>query len=288
MNDDCPIVFTRIAIKPIADMKEENLKCYGKPFPPEKVEFKKDDDVSEGEYSIPYSAIKKGRGDWKDGLEYDIKLDFNTLDPKGEYKLDIEARSDFLTGQVTFEVLYESTNKNLEQLGYSERLHTEPRGQMVQRLKLHEKTKDLPDDLKEVTLRLKFPPNSLEAMKMIEDTNRLKEGEDLCHTFDLSIRAFRLDKSAPNPLGGDQRRLVRVRWEGTELSNEVFDSRQHVIAVLEFDGDMTKAWKMLKMGPVGTLAPEHTSAGGSSRIKPPVVSPQDKHIDDTDPSIITL
>jgi hypothetical protein len=98
MNDDCPLSFTRIAVKPIADMKDENLKCYGKAFPPEKVDFKKDDEVSEGEYSIPYSAIKKGKGDWKDGLDYDIHLDFSVIDPKAEYKLDIEARSDFLTG----------------------------------------------------------------------------------------------------------------------------------------------------------------------------------------------
>jgi hypothetical protein len=192
MNDECPLTFTRIAIKPISDMKEENLKCFGKQFPPQKVEFKTDDDVSEGEYSIPYSAIKKGEGDWRDGLDYDIEIDFNSMDQKGEYKLDIEARSDFLTGQLTFELLYHGPNKNLEQLGYSERLKTEPRGQMVQRLKFRDNLADA-GDIKTAILRLKFPPQSLEAMKMIEDTGRLKEGEDLCHTFDLSIRSFRLD-----------------------------------------------------------------------------------------------
>jgi hypothetical protein len=173
MNDECPLSFTRIAIKPIADMKEENLKCYGKSFPPAKVEFVHDDDISEGEYSIPYSSIKKGKGDWRDGLEYDIELDFSKIDPSAEYKLDIEARSDFLTGQLTFELLYHGPNKNLEQLGYSERLKTEPRGQMVQRLKFKENLKDA-DNIKTALLRLKFPPQALEAMKMIEDSGRLK------------------------------------------------------------------------------------------------------------------
>jgi hypothetical protein len=51
---------------------------------------------------------------------------------------------------------------------------------------------------------------------------------------------------------------------------------------------MHKAWKILKSSPIGSLAPMHTSAGGSSRIKPPVVMPQDKKIDDEDASIITL
>jgi hypothetical protein len=89
-------------------------------------------------------------------------------------------------------------------------------------------------------------------------------------------------------MGGDYRRLVRVRWEGTQLSDEIFDSRKHVIAYLEFDGDMKNAWKVLKNGPVGSLSPMHTSAGGSSRIKPPVVMPQDKALDDEDPSSIKL
>jgi hypothetical protein len=131
-------------------------------------------------------------------------------------------------------------------------------------------------------------------MKMIEDSGRLKDGEDLCHTFDLSIRAFRLDNRAPSPIGGaggkgeTMRRLVRVRWEGTRLSDEIYDSREHVIANLEFDGDMHTAWKVLKSSPVGSLAPKHTSAGGSSKIKPPVVMPQDKMIDDEDSSTVIL
>ena len=129
---------------------------------------------------------------------------------------------------------------------------------MVQRLKLHANASGV-EELKHATLRLKFPPQALEAMKMIEDSGRLKDGEDLCHTFDLSIRAFRLDNRPANPYmgGGDKgesmRRLVRVRWEGTQLSDEVYDSREHVIAELEFDGDMHKAWKMLKATPVGSL-----------------------------------
>lgn len=119
---------------------------------------------------------------------------------------------------MTFELLHQ-VDKTLEQLGYSERVHNEPRGQMVQRLKLNSNASEV-EELKHATLRLKFPPQSLEAMKMIEDSGRLKEGEDLCHTFDLSVRAFRTDNRPASPMmGGAQgdhmARLVRVRWEGT-------------------------------------------------------------------------
>ena len=132
---------------------------------------------------------------------------------------------------------------------------------MVQRLKLNSNASEVAEELKHATLRLKFPPQSLEAMKMIEDSGRLKEGEDLCHTFDLSIRAFRLDNRPASPMmgglqpGEHMRRLVRVRWEGTQLSDEIYDSREHIYASLEFDGEMHRAWKILKNSPVGSLAP---------------------------------
>jgi len=71
----------------------------------------------------------------------------------------------------------------------------------------------------------------------------IPKGEELCHTFILSVRAENRDGTNE---GGEEitgaARLMRVRWEGTEVSDKLFDSRDKIIAELEFDRSMKSAF----------------------------------------------
>lgn len=73
------------------------------------------------------------------------------------------------------------------------------------------------------------------------------EGTELCHTFELSIRAERRDgqNEAGQDMGGHSR-LMRVRWEGRQTSDNLFDPRGRLYATLEFDRSMKTAFQILK------------------------------------------
>lgn len=53
-------------------------------------------------------------------MEYDIVLEWPFADPNSTYYVDVESRSDFLTGQLQFNLLYEHSDKTLRPLGHSE------------------------------------------------------------------------------------------------------------------------------------------------------------------------
>jgi hypothetical protein len=109
-RDSCPVVNTRIAVKTIENAIEENFRCPGNPMPKNSITMNGKDISSSGEYSIPLSAIKRANGDeWWHGLEYDILLDWHGADANATYDIDVEVSSDFLTGQVTFGLLYENS-----------------------------------------------------------------------------------------------------------------------------------------------------------------------------------
>lgn len=63
-------------------------------------------------------------------------------------------------------------------------------------------------------------------------------------------------------------RLVRVRWEGREVSDLMFDSRERIVATLEFDRSMKAAFQLLKSSDWAVLIPDKTGKGGSNRIQP--------------------
>ena len=75
----------------------------------------------------------------------------------------------------------------------------------------------------------------------------VQEGAELCHTFELSIRAERRDgqNEAGQEMVGHSR-LMRVRWEGRETSDNLFDPRARLYATLEFDRSMKSAFQILK------------------------------------------
>lgn len=212
---------------------------------------------------MPLSEIEKGTGSWDDGLDYDILIDWASLPQDVPYDVDIETESDYLTGQMTFELLHEDKNtKTLRPIGSSE--WVEPllkEGDWVQRLKLVEDPHDVaaPKDLTTAILRLRWPRSSLEAMTIAKESGKAA-GQELCLTFSLAIRAERLDKKL-------RPSLMNVRWEGTRIADHSFDARQHIVAALEFDSSMKGMWQTLNaMGEFAKLAPTNTNHGGSTRL----------------------
>jgi hypothetical protein len=89
---------------------DENFRCYARAEPPTHVDIKGDDFSLSSEYSFSSEFIKK-INDGDTDLEYDMVLSWPDADPKSEYYLDVEAKSDFLTSQMTFSLLYEGKNK---------------------------------------------------------------------------------------------------------------------------------------------------------------------------------
>jgi hypothetical protein len=85
-------------------------------------------DVSvSGDYSFPLSGIQSsGKGtlfsgnEWWHSLEYDIELDWRDIEKEAEYDIDIEVKSDFLTGQIGFALMYENKAGKLVTLGHGQ------------------------------------------------------------------------------------------------------------------------------------------------------------------------
>lgn len=191
-DDPCPLAHVRIITKPVNDTIRENLVCRGKPLPPSTVPLKTDDVVVSGEFAFPGDWLAKAVKDTSAGMEYDIILEWPFANPNATYYLDVETRSDFLTGQISFNLLYEHTDKTLRPLGHSIQVGTAmDGGELVHRLKLLDREGDLADDidLSGAILRLKLPYNAFDALKFAKESGYVPEGTEMCHNFELSIRA---------------------------------------------------------------------------------------------------
>jgi hypothetical protein len=126
-NDPCPKFDLRVSIKPIDEVVSENFRCYARTLPPSSIKIEEDDFGLSKEYSFGSDFITKatdGEGD----LEYDVIIHFNHADPNAEIYLDVETRSDFLTSQMSFSLLYEDNKKDLKLLGRSQQVGAGPVG----------------------------------------------------------------------------------------------------------------------------------------------------------------
>ena len=81
---------------------------------------------------------------------------------------------------------------------------------------------------------------------------------------------------------------MRVRWEGVQVTPNVFDTRERVIAVLEFDRSMEKPFQNIKGTEFAVLVPKETGEFGSQRAQPEAVKPSDVSMDPYDPSTLML
>jgi len=292
-DDPCPTFDLRVVIKPIAEAISENFRCAARPLPPSTIAIDKDDFDSTGEYSFPSdfitAALPKSQGG---DLEYDVLVDWPTADPDAEYYFDVEARSDFLTGQLAFVLLYEAPNRELRLLGHSQQVGGAPgRSQYVERLKLLDHEGDLAGDpdLSLAVLRLRLPASALELLQTLKDGGHLAAGHEICHNFQLSVRAEKRGggHAAGAELTGPSR-LVRVRWDGEQVDTGVYDPRSRLTASLEFDRSMHGAYQALKTTEWASLVPEKAEGAGSTRAAPDVVRPSVKKLSAVDPSTIIL
>jgi hypothetical protein len=55
----CPVYDLRIALKPVANLVDEELKCFGLPTPPEEIKISKTSFDLEEEYAISSTFIEK-------------------------------------------------------------------------------------------------------------------------------------------------------------------------------------------------------------------------------------
>lgn len=137
--DPCPTFDLRIIAKAIDDVVNENLRCHAKPLLPPAVAVHSDDFMWSGSFAFPSDFISTATGGRGGSLEYDVLLEWPTADPSATYYLDVEAESDFLSGQVTFSLLYEGKDRALRLLGRSHPLPSAAGGgQLIERLKLLE------------------------------------------------------------------------------------------------------------------------------------------------------
>ena len=226
-DDPCPTFDLRVSIKPMDEVVSENFRCYARIEPPTTVTVKGDDFSLDNEYSFSSNFIQKvNDGDGSD-LEYDMVLEWPDADPAAEFYLDVETRSDFLTSQLTFTLLYEGHNRELKLLGRSQQVSAGPvGGQYVQRLKLLDQEGDIADDMNisGAVLRLRLPASALQLFETLKDRGHLANVKEICHNFELSIRAEKMNgenEAGEDPMG--KTRLVRVRWDGERFDDGIFD-----------------------------------------------------------------
>jgi len=146
---------------------------------------------------------------------------------------------------MTFTLLYEKKDRTLGLLGRSHPVGSAAHGgRFTQRLKLLDREGELAEDVDVdgAILRLRFPASSIHLFDIMRQEGHLGDVE-ICHSFSLSIRAEL--RNGENESGLDMfgpSRLVRVRWDGTEVGNGLYDYSSRVYASLEFDRSMKGAF----------------------------------------------
>lgn len=217
---------TRIAVKTIQNAIAENFQCPGNSMPNSTFLVDGNDVSISGDYSIPLETIKRANGaEWWHGLEYDILIDWQSQDQGAAYDIDVEVSSDFLTGQVTFKLLYERKPGKYAPYasGFTE-ANVDKQGPFLQRLKMPLNSAEVIKnaDFSHAILRLEIPATSLKQMVAVEDSGLLTPSSpDLCVNFGLWFRAVRTDtQQASNPFSMKAApTLMRVRWEGYKVQN---------------------------------------------------------------------
>ena len=176
-------------------------------------------------------------------------------------------------------------------LGHSQPVTNGNGKHYVQRLKLVEKEGDLSHNSEtkfdRAVLRLKMPATALELVHTLNHEGLFGKGE-ICHNFQLWIRAEKLDGEGPTHTHGGEAKLVRVRWEGYEVDPGLFDPRHKLTAALEFDRSMKGAHQLLKGSNWVSLVPHNKNENDTDRVAPDSVVPPAKRLNPDDVSTILL
>lgn len=299
-DDACPAFDFRVILKPVANALASNLLCEPHPVPPLSVAISGEDFVLSETYAFSSSFIHKVTDKGGD-LEFDMRLAWPNADKDAQYYLDVESRSDVLTGQMTFTLLYEKPDKSLALLGRSHPAGSSAHeSRYTQRLKLLDREEDLAEDVNvdHAVLRIRYPPSAIHLIDELVDRGLLRDRE-ACHTFELSIRAelrSGVNEAGESPFGPS--RLLRVRWQGDEVagagkeaSETRFDPAKRLTAVLEFDRSMAEAYKLLKQGPFAALTPvlsKPPAGAAKTQQAPQPVTLTSSRLSAADPSVLKL
>lgn len=213
-DDPCPTFDFRVILKPVANALASNLLCEPHPVPPLSVGIVGDDFELSETYAFSRAFIHKVTDKGGD-LEFDMRLSWPHADKEAQYYLDVESKSDVLTGQMTFTLLYEKPDKSLALLGRSHPAGSSAHeSRFTQRLKLLDREEDLAEDVNvdHAILRIRYPPSSIHLIDELVDEGLLGD-QEACHTFQLSIRAELrggVNEAGESVFGPS--RLLRVRW----------------------------------------------------------------------------
>ena len=83
-------------------------------------------------------------------------------------------------------------------------------------------------------------------------------------------------------------RLVRVRWDGKQVGDSIYDPRSRITATLEFDRSMKGAFRVMTSTDWASLVPEKAGKVGTTRTEPDTVKPLVKRLSSDDPSTVIL
>lgn len=299
-DDSCPTFDFRVILKPVANALASNLLCEPHSVPPQSVAITGDDFELSETYAFSSTFIHKVTDKGGD-LEFDMRLSWPNADKEAQYYLDVESKSDVLTGQMTFTLLYEKPDKSLAPLGRSHPAGSSAHeSRFTQRLKLLDREEDLAEDVNvdHAVLRIRYPPSSIHLVDELVDQGLLHD-QEACHTFELSIRAelrSGVNEAGESAVGPS--RLLRVRWQGDEVAavgsegaQSRFDPAGRVTAVLEFDRSMAEAFKLLKQSAFAVLTPnlDKPPAGATKSKKAPrAVAAPTSRLSQSDPSMLLL
>ena len=132
-----------------------------------------------------------------------------------------------------------------------------------------------------------MPATALELLHTLKQDGLIGRDE-ICHNFQLWIRAELIDSAKGAQAHPGEARLVRVRWEGYEVDEGIFDPRHRLTAALVFDRSMKGAYQLLKTSNWVSLAPLKKNEMDTDRVAPDSVIPPVKRLDPEDTSTILL
>ena len=190
-----------VAVKPVSQIPNENLRCFGYKLPPALVTVEEERKTTKIEAYSAFSSEWIQQAKVWGITEYDIEIDL----PHSDYLLDAELRTDFLTNRMQMKLLgldegtgdwhtlavshwvnensFEDVSIDADQM-----LSTKIGDlSMVQKLRFVE---DVPHEVaanaSKLILRLKM--NGLSVLKALESKNVINlKKDDFCFNFHLSI-----------------------------------------------------------------------------------------------------
>lgn len=229
-EDPCPVYDFHISVKPIHYVSHENLYCMGNPPPPAHIQVTHAADKFDYQCSFTDEMLTQNADPETGIIDYDVMIEL----PHSDYFIDIELRSDFLTGnyrmylfmfdddssswiKIAQSYFFDEHSYEDMSLDASQELSS-TKGDKSQVLKLRF-LEDVPPELtdKASQLMLRIKVNPMHIMDTLAQYGLFDAHHDsLCFNFELST--FFDEIGGEGHHGGSDNALVRVDWQGVEQS----------------------------------------------------------------------